>query len=416
MSTPNGVHALVRRSHEERVLRALQQAGALSRGEIADRVGLSRTTVSEITSDLIDRGAIRVVDTDAVGRVGSGRPAERLALDPGSGQFMGVDFGHHRVNVAVADAAHEIIASGTAQYPETAGWPERLTAVFALIERMSVEKSVHYGALQAIAVGVPGWGSKPLADGVAEAFSERFGASVILDNNVRFAGLAEAARSHPDTAGNLIYLRLSYGVGGGLVVGGRLVRGSAGFAGEFGHVTVAGEDGAPCRCGKRGCVETIASVPAILARCRLFGVPMETLDDLRAAVEIAQPTVDRVLREAGTAVGRVLGAAAMTLNPSEIVLGGEIVRIAPVLLHQVISTITYELSWLPDAAPVIRAASLADEGGALGAIVALFHESPLLASYPEAAVAARIPAQFEGATVPANETPTAQDGGTRWRS
>src|SRR4051794_8786998 len=122
MSTSSGAHALIRRSHEERVLRALQQSGALSRGEIADRVGLSRTTVSEITSDLLDRGAITIVDTDAVGRVGSGRPAERLALDPGSGQFMGVDFGHRRVNVAVADAAHEIIASGTARYAKTAGW------------------------------------------------------------------------------------------------------------------------------------------------------------------------------------------------------------------------------------------------------------------------------------------------------
>src|ERR1044072_4122604 len=103
---PPGAHALVRRSHEERVLRLLRQHGAQSRSEIATRVGLSRTTVSEITSDLIGRGAIQVVDTDAVEPVGSGRPAERLALDPGWGQYMGVDFGHRRVNVLVADAAH----------------------------------------------------------------------------------------------------------------------------------------------------------------------------------------------------------------------------------------------------------------------------------------------------------------------
>ena len=60
---------------------------------------MSQVTVSEITGDLLARGAIRVVDTDAVERVGSGRPAERLALDPGAGQYMGVDFGHRRVHV-----------------------------------------------------------------------------------------------------------------------------------------------------------------------------------------------------------------------------------------------------------------------------------------------------------------------------
>jgi predicted NBD/HSP70 family sugar kinase/predicted transcriptional regulator len=387
MSRPHGAHALVRRSHEERILDLLRRCGALSRTDIARRVGLSRTTVSSITGDLLARGAITIVDTDAAGRVGSGRPAERLALDPGSGQFLGVDFGHRRVNIVVADAAHDVIASGTAPYAESARWPERIAAVSTLIERVSAEQGVHYGALQAIGVGVPGWGDLAHGGDVAGIFHKRFGAPVMVDNNVRFAGLAEALHSSSATVQDLIYLRLSYGVGGGVVVGGRLARGSQGHAGEFGHITVPDGGGLLCRCGKRGCVETLASVPAILARCRSLGVPLEGLEDLRAAVTIAEPTVDRVLRETGTVLGRVLGAAAMALNPAEIVLGGEIVTIAPTLLQQVTATITYETSWQPDAAPVIRAALLSDESGALGAIAALFHESPLLDGYPHTAVA-----------------------------
>jgi predicted NBD/HSP70 family sugar kinase len=374
------LHTLVRRSHEERVLRVLRQNGAQSRNEIAARVGLSRTTVSEITSDLLTRGAIRVVDTDAVERVGSGRPAERLALDPGSGQYMGVDFGHRRVNVVVVDAAHDVIASGTSRYNESAQWPERLRAGLALIDRLSADTGVHYGALQGIGVGVPGWGNRSPAHGVAKVFAERFHAAVVVDNNVRFAGLAEALHAQSDSVRDLIYLQLSDGVGGGLVVAGQLVRGSKGYAGELGHVTAI-PGGAQCRCGKRGCVETVASVPAILRRCGELGVPMGTLDDLKAAVEIAHPVIDQVLREAGVAVGQVLGTAAMTLNPGEIVLGGDIIKIAPTLMQQVAATVTYELSWLTDAAPVVRPALLSDDGGALGAIAALFHESPLLAGY-----------------------------------
>lgn len=398
MSTTIGVHALVRRTHEERVLAALRAHGALSRGDLAKRVGLSRTTLSEITAKLLQRGAIIVADTDAADRTGSGRPADRLALDPASGQFLGVDFGHRRVQVAVADASHEVIASGVERYVDDTSWEARLTIAFELIERLSLETGVHYGALQAIGIGVPGpytgkragipavsWKKQLAPDGVDAAFAERFGAPVFVDNNTRLAALAEAI-TRRDAVDNLIYLRLSDGVGGGLVVSGRLVSGAQGFAGELGHV-VADPAGASCRCGKRGCLETIASVPAILAACRLQGVPLESLDELAQAVSKGDPTVDAVLREAGTMIGRVLGAAAMALNPGEVVLGGEIVRIAPVLVEQATATLRYELYPIPSAQPIIvRAAQLHDTDGALGAIAAIFHQSPLLAGYPEQAI------------------------------
>lgn len=394
MSTTTGVHALVRRTHEERVLAALRAHGALSRSDLAKRVGLSRTTLSEITASLLQRGAIIVADTDAAVRAGSGRPAERLALDPASGQFLGVDFGHRRVHVAVADASHEVIASGLERYVDDVPWAERLSVAFDLIDRLSRETGVHYGALQAIGIGVPGpytgaragtpavsWKKQLAPDGVDAAFAERFDAPVFVDNNTRLAALAEAI-TRPDAVDNLIYLRLSDGVGGGLVVSGRLVSGALGFAGELGHVT-ADPAGAPCRCGKRGCLETIASVPAILAACRKRGVSVETLDDLAEAVAKGDPAVDVLLREVGSTVGRVLGAAAMTLNPREVVIGGEIVRIAPVLVEQAAATLRYELYPIPSDQPiVVRGAQLRDSDGALGAIAAIFHQSPLLAGYP----------------------------------
>lgn len=400
MSTTTGVHALVRRTHEERVLAALRAHGALSRAELAKRVGLSRTTLSEITASLLQRGAIIVADTDAATRAGSGRPAERLALDPDSGQFLGVDFGHRRVHVAVADASHEIIAQGVERYPDDVPWPDRLAIAFELIDRLSSETGVHFGALQAVGIGVPGpytgarpgtpavsWKKQLAPDGVDTAFAERFGAPVVVDNNTRLAALAEAI-SRPDAVDNLIYLRLSDGVGGGLVVSGGLVTGSLGFAGELGHVT-ADPAGSACRCGKRGCLETIASVPAILRACREAGVAIETLDDLAVAVGKGDPAVEAVLREVGSAVGRVLGAAAMTLNPREVVIGGEIVRIAPVIVEQAASTLRYELYSIPSDQPhIVRAAQLYDSDGALGAIAAIFHQSPLLAGYPHPAPAA----------------------------
>ncbi|MFC8390531.1 ROK family transcriptional regulator [Streptomyces sp. NPDC057238] len=400
MQMPSGVHALVRRTHEERVLRALQENGAMSRGEIARVVGLSRTTLSEITGSLLQRGAIVVVDTDASRREGSGRPAERLALDPASAQFMGVDFGHRRVHVAVADASHEIMASGAARYDDTASWQVRTGLALDLVERLSAEAGVHYGALQGIGIGVPGpypapegaapprttpLGTvlRPAPEGVDVAFAERFDAPVIVDNNTRLAALAEAI-SGAESVADLVYVRLSDGVGGGLVVGGHLVTGSAGLAGELGHVTVE-PAGRPCRCGKRGCLETVASVPAILAACWEFGLPLENLRDLADAVARAHPVADRVLREAAGALGRVVGAATMTLNPAKVVIGGEITQLAPVIVEQVAATLAADLFPTASAGPVVEAARLSDDDGAIGALAAVFHNSPLLARYPETA-------------------------------
>lgn len=395
MAELEGAHALVRRTHEERILRVLREFGALTRGEISARVGLSRTTTSEITAELILRRAIVTVAPDTAEHVGRGRPAERLVLDPGAGQYLGIDFGHRRVTIAVSDASHDVLATGTVPYSEDLPWPERITLAFDLVEKMSAESGSHMAALQGVGVGVPGpyaafaesadrmrahWRVlRPPAD-IGETFGRRFNATVIVDNNTRFAALAEALNGDGDVVDDVIFLRLSDGIGGGLVVGGRLLTGSAGFAGELGHVTVD-PLGSDCRCGKRGCLETVASVPAILSSCRAAGLAINSLDDLEAAVAVYDPVADGVLREVGVALGRVLGSAAMALNPAQIVLAGPVVQIAPVLVEQAASTLNYELYSIPTSGPIIRAARGGDDAGALGAIAALFHNSPLLAAY-----------------------------------
>lgn len=403
MRMPGEAHALVRHSHQERVLRALRERGALSRGELAEAVGLSRTTISEITRDLLGHGSVVVLDTDADSRAGSGRPAERLVLDPDSGQFMGVDFGHRRVRVAVADASHEVVVSGRQAYPDNTGWPERISIAFDLIDRLSAERGVHFRALQGIGIGVTGphpRSSAPLApegvfgpgfaaarDDVDVSFAERFGASVIVENNTRFAALAEALAGGADDE-NLLYVRLSDGVGGALVIGGQIVSGATGLAGELGHVTVA-PGGARCRCGKSGCLETVASVPSMLAACRERGADIGTIDELASS---ADPVVKQVLREAASAVGAVVGTVAMVFNPAEIVIGGEIARLTPVLVERTSEALGEELFPWVAARPVVRAARLADDDGAIGALAALFRSAPLLADQPEPAPVRALPA------------------------
>lgn len=395
MPSNSGVHALVRRTHEDRILGALRDHGALSRAQLAPLVGLSRTTLSEITAVLLERGAIIVAETDSLTRVGRGRPAERLALDPAAGQFLGIDFGHERVHAAVADASHTIIASGSADYPRGTGWTTRIDAAFDVLDDLTGRTGVHYGALQGAGIGVPAPVVRAAGpDGVAgqvaasdqsmielieTAFLERFDASLLIDNNTQFAALAEAAWGEGSGVNDLVYLRLSHGCGGGLVVGGQLVAGDNGFAGEIGHITVD-TDGVPCGCGKRGCLETIAALPAVIARCAEIGV--RTAADLAAAATTGEPVALDALGDAGESTGRVLAAVATALAPREVVIGGPVVALHPVLLQRAEEAFEREVLAGADRRPTLRAARHGDGGAALGAILAAFHRSPLLVSYP----------------------------------
>lgn len=403
MSKSDGMRSLTLQAHEERVLKLLRVNGAMSRAELARALDLSRTTLSGLTASLLEQGAIVVTTTDADEREGSGRPAERLALDPGAGQYIALEFSHVRVCVVIADAAHEIIGRARGPYAAGAGWDERLAVAFDIIDGLiAAGTDVHLNALRAVAVGVPGpvsalgldlregWGRLPSGATVRDVFERRFGVPVIVDNNTRFAAIAEA-NSSEGAGRDIIFARLSEGIGGGVIIAGRLVTGSRGLAGEIGHLRAVVEGGRPCRCGKNGCLETVASVPAILHGCQERGVPVHDLAGLAAAVEREDPTVLAVLDGAGAAVGAGLAGLAVVLNPEEIIIGGEILQVAPRLLDAAAAALGREVLPVVEVCPTVVAARGGDESGAIGGILALLHRSPLLAGYQEPTVDGRTP-------------------------
>ncbi|MFT4084904.1 MAG: ROK family transcriptional regulator [Nocardioides sp.] len=375
------VQALVRRTHEQQVLAALRRRGPLSRAQLVRMVGISRTTVSEITSDLIASGAVIVSATDAETRVGSGRRAQLLQLDSRAGQYVGVDLAHRHVRVVVAGAAQGTLAAAAADY-RSQSWPERVTEAIRLVDETAERHGLHYGALQAVAIGVMGT-DRHLRRLAGEAFGDRFACPVVVDNNTRFAALAEALAEGPRVR-DLLYLRLADGVGGGVVIGGRLVPGGLGNAGEFGHVRV--EDGRaarPCRCGGRGCLETVASVPAVLDRAGLGAGPgagrTGALEQLAAAYADGDPAARAAVDRAAAATGRVLGMTTLVLSPERIVIGGPLPRLMPGLVPGIASALADEVG--VGALPDVRGARLDDEDGARGAVAMLRERSPLVAEY-----------------------------------
>lgn len=396
MRTSPGPLSRLRRSHEQKVLGLLRRHGPLSRAELGQRTTLSRTTLYDIVGTLVASGAI-VTAPGSDGPRKRGRPVERLTLNPAAGQAVGIDFARRAVHVAAVNVAHEVIGAVSETHPPDLPWPRRVE----LAERLAVSlgdgtvRLSALGAVGGVGVGVVGPVGPPAGPGQQDGgagsggphaalpplLEKRFGAPVLLDNNTRLAALAEAtwgvATGHQD----VLYLRLSDGVGGGLVADGGLHRGVDGLSGELGHIT-ADPGGRRCECGGTGCLETVASVGAVLDAYRSRGGTAPGMPAFLAAVAAGDPVAREVLAAAGGYVGTVLAAVCNAVGPSVIVLGGALTEAGEALFGPVRRALHAHLMPLMRDRISLRRAALGDAGGAYGGIALVLRESPLLAHYP----------------------------------
>lgn len=341
MAVRSGAGALerLRAANQRTVLATLAAEGPMSRADVVRSTGLSRTTVSSLVADLIRGG--QVVETADRGRPhkgGSGRPPVLVALSAPAGAVAGVDFGHEHVRVAVADRAGVVRAEDEAHLDVDADGGQALDRVDEIVRELVERGGFRPDELTAVGMCVPapidrrsagirtpimpGWrGMHP-----GEELRRRLGVPVFADNDANLGALAELSQGAARGAHDVIYIKIASGLGAGIVLGGRLHRGATGAAGEIGHVQV-GEDGPVCRCGHRGCLETLASGPRLMDLLRpAYG---ETLSwaDVQALEAGGDRGVRRVLSDAGRQVGRAVADLANSLNPELIVMGGPVGRV-----------------------------------------------------------------------------------------
>lgn len=376
---------LLREGHEDRVLGALRSRGSLSRAELRRLTGLSRTTLSSITGHLLATEAIVEMSGEIPPRR-RGRPATLLALNPDGGLALGIDLGHQRVHAVIANMAHQVVASDSRACPENAADRRRIDVALALAEELTTRSHISLAALEGVGAGVVG----PVPEAgdiphtrrsgrvglVSRKLAERFAVPVHVDNNTRLAALAEAIWGGGAGMQNVLYIRLSYGVGGGLVLGGHLFPGAFGGAGEFGHISVDPQ-GPPCPCGARGCLERHVSIDAILKQCRAADFD-QVLERLRSG----DAGVRETIREAGWRIGQVLAASCNVVNPEVVVIGGELVAAREELLGPIREALRDHAHRKVRQGLHVRAARLGDRGAALGGIALVLRKSTLLDRYP----------------------------------
>jgi predicted NBD/HSP70 family sugar kinase len=393
----------LRRLNRLRVIHTLRDQGLISRAEIARRTGLSRSTVSSLVAELQADGLVveRPEPAAAHGDQG-GRPPILLSFDASAGVALGIDFDHHHVRVAASDLSSRILAERELSLDTDHRAHEGLDAAAELVGQVLEEAGSELSNVIGAGMCLPGpihrptgvVGSTAILPGwvgvaAADEMRRRLELPILVDNDANLAALAEAAFGAARDAKDLIYLMISSGIGAGLVLNGRLYRGAEGLAGELGHVLVDA-DGPVCRCGNRGCLETVAGTDALAELLRRSHG--EGLDG-RAIVRLAREGdlgAQRVITDAGRAIGMAAATLVNVLNPELLVVGGDLSEAGEVLLDGVRESL--QRCALPSAAEcaAVVAGSLGDRAEVLGAIALVLSEAERDQSLrPLAEVAAR---------------------------
>ncbi|GAA3132620.1 MULTISPECIES: ROK family protein [Nonomuraea] len=394
MSSPTDALQRLRRVHEDAVLSTLRAAGALSRAQLTERTGLSRTTMFAIVSGLLERSVLIETEGSAAEPRGRGRPAALVSLNPDAGLLLGLDLGRNRVRLAVANAAHQVVATASADLPGDAGPEEEAETAVRLVREGAAERGLSLGALEAIGLGLVGVVDDPPPqvaavparyEPLARRLEDEFGVRLAVDNNARLAALAEATWGVGRSVRDMVYVRWSIGIGGGFITGGRLLRGAHGAGGEVGHVSLDPE-GPPCHCGSRGCLEGRAGGRGLLEACAARGLSLPALDALVAAAQDRVPVVCDVVASAAADLGRVLAGTVTQLDPALVVIGGELAGLGSLVLDPIRDAIARQALPRSPREIAVVPADLGVNASAMGAIALLLHEEPSIPAHLRPAV------------------------------
>ncbi len=342
----------VRRANLGVVLRHVASSGPCSRAQIAAETGLTRGTVSSLVSELIASQLVRETGKTTSPR-GIGRPGAALELDDvvvGVGLEVNVDY----IAVSVEDLTGAIRFERRMYRDNRSSAPGRVLDRLGTVARATLDAVVEDG-LRPIGVSLAVAGLVEQASGTvvnapnlgwidlpaAEELGARLGLPVHIENEANLAALAEHWTGAAVGIDDFICVFGEVGVGGGIVLGGRLFRGFHGFGGEFGHVPVDPE-GRVCACGSRGCVETLVGVESIARAAGISpveGRPRSLTVELVRRAEEGAPRVVRALDDVGRRLGTALASAFNLLDVSAVVLGGCFGPLAPWLVDGVRETL-----------------------------------------------------------------------------
>ena len=342
----------MREANNTLVLRVIRQHGPLARVAIARRTGLSRTTVSSIVDGLLAEGVVREGETLSAAPSGGRRPT-LVHFNESAGVILGVDFGRTHYTLLATDLHAHVIARRSGPCDTDLGPDVCLPRLIGVIRQLISENQLDWDRVVGVGVGIPGpvdatlnmLVTPPRMTGwdrvdVTGIFARRWGLPSCSTMTRTLARWRRGRYGAAIGASNFIYVKVGTGIGCGLVIDGKIYRGSSGVAGEFGHFTVV-KDGPLCACGNRGCLEAVAGAPQIVrsalsagygqgeatARATVYDQDSQPTQDSEVDVaEVIQAALrgdqacQAAVRQAAELIGVALAGLVNLVNPSVILL------------------------------------------------------------------------------------------------
>lgn len=372
---------------QARLLAQLRDNGPLSRVQLADHLGVSRTTIAAEVSRLSELGLVAEVGP-AASRGGRRSTLVDLADDV---RFVGVAIGATGMSVGVTNGRLDVLGVRHRACDIRIGPEKVLATAFAEVHGLLNDLGV--GPPLGAGVGVPGpvnfargvSVSPPIMPGwdgypVRDAFARELGCPVVLDNDVNVLAMGEHAAGVARAARDFLFVKIGTGIGCGIVVDGHLYRGVDGCAGDIGHIRV--DDAGPtCACGNIGCLEAFsggaalardATAAARAGRSPALAALLEEKSELTAAdigIAVSQGDAEalQLIRDSGHRVGLVLAGLVSFFNPGMIVIGGRVAGLGHALLAEIRGLIYRRSLPLATGNLPIVLSELGDEGGVVGA-------------------------------------------------
>lgn len=324
--------ALIKKINTSIVLDSVIQHAPLSRALISEKTGLNKATVSSLVQDLIDSHLVLEIGP---GESSGGRKPTLLLFNEKAGFAIGIDLGVNYIKGILVDLSGNVIADNYRKLKPKQTEEVLNTLTEAIDELIHQAPDSEYGIV-GIGIGVPGivddQGTILFAPNMKwrhvelkKLLEERFEVPVTIDNEANAGAQGEQKYGAGRDIPNQIYVSVGIGIGTGIILNSGLFKGSSGFSGELGHLSIQ-FDGKPCSCGNNGCWELYASENALLEQAAPLG--FESLEDLLQAAEEGNAQVRALFSSIGNYLGVGIANIVNVFNPSVVIIGNRMSRAA----------------------------------------------------------------------------------------
>jgi len=379
--------------NEITILNTIRKFGPISRTGLNKITGLSGATVTKFVNNLLKTGLIK---EDGWESSRGGRKPVLLRISPNAGFAIGVDVGGENLRVIVIDLETNVIAKVTKKTKAEEGKEKIFKRIIQTIHQVVDSSGIPSEKIKGIGIGIsglidykngvslfcpnlPGWENIP----VKSLIEKEIGLPTWVDDSSRTMALAENWCGVAKEVKNFIFVNVGIGIGCGIFTNGQIYRGAGGIAGEFGHITID-ERGPRCNCGNNGCLETLASGPAIARRARkvieegvvsliekLTGGDLDriTPEIIVEAAKKGDKLAFNIIEKTGKYLGIGIADMINIFNPELVVIGAGVSQAGNLLLDPVKRTIKARALQQSFSMVNIKLSQLGDIAGAIGAAI-----------------------------------------------